>query len=287
MKVKNFISTSLIAVMFAVVFVSSAMAQASTTVIVTPANYQGWYFYDDNLDVVNNALGSFVTGPGTPPLGVGSAQVSTTTGQRPNLATSQFGGTALANITALAFSTYNPSAGNTGSADRSAYLHFNVDFNGSNTYQNRLVYVPRQNGPVVQNFWQEWDAINGGNALWNYSKTSGCACWPAGIGGGGEPSSTLKTWAQIISQYPNARMHSLYPFIGMRVGEPYSGGYTENMDAFKFGTASGTTVFDFDPYPVVTSKDQCKNGGWMTFKRADGTSFKNQGDCVSYTNTGK
>ena len=33
---------------------------------------------------------------------------------------------------------------------------------------------------------------------------------------------------------------------------------------------------------VVTSTDQCKDGGWMTLFRADGTGFKNQGDCVSY-----
>lgn len=38
---------------------------------------------------------------------------------------------------------------------------------------------------------------------------------------------------------------------------------------------------------VPTSKDQCKNGGWMTSVRADGSTFKNQGDCVSYTQNGK
>jgi hypothetical protein len=38
---------------------------------------------------------------------------------------------------------------------------------------------------------------------------------------------------------------------------------------------------------IVTSKNQCKNGGWQTVFRADGTSFKNQGDCIQYVNTGK
>ncbi len=33
---------------------------------------------------------------------------------------------------------------------------------------------------------------------------------------------------------------------------------------------------------LPTSKDQCKNGGWMNFI----TPFKNQGDCVSYVATG-
>jgi hypothetical protein len=41
------------------------------------------------------------------------------------------------------------------------------------------------------------------------------------------------------------------------------------------------------PGPVAVSMDDCKNGGWMTRVRANGTTFKNQGDCVSYTNTGR
>ncbi len=39
--------------------------------------------------------------------------------------------------------------------------------------------------------------------------------------------------------------------------------------------------------PVAVNKDQCKNGGWMVHGRADGSRFKNQGDCIQYVNTGK
>ncbi len=35
------------------------------------------------------------------------------------------------------------------------------------------------------------------------------------------------------------------------------------------------------PAPTPTNKDMCKNGGWMNFTNP---SFKNQGQCVSYTN---
>ncbi|HEX9267944.1 MAG TPA: hypothetical protein VF965_10715, partial [Candidatus Limnocylindria bacterium] len=35
------------------------------------------------------------------------------------------------------------------------------------------------------------------------------------------------------------------------------------------------------------NKNDCKKGGWMDLARADGTSFKNQGDCIQYMNTGK
>jgi hypothetical protein len=41
------------------------------------------------------------------------------------------------------------------------------------------------------------------------------------------------------------------------------------------------------PTNVPTNKDQCMNGGWTTLMRADGTGFKNQGDCIQYVNTGK
>jgi hypothetical protein len=38
---------------------------------------------------------------------------------------------------------------------------------------------------------------------------------------------------------------------------------------------------------IVTTKGQCKNDGWRTLFRADGTRFENQGDCIQYVNTGK
>jgi hypothetical protein len=38
---------------------------------------------------------------------------------------------------------------------------------------------------------------------------------------------------------------------------------------------------------VKTAKDKCKNGGWEDMTRADDSSFKNQGDCIQYVNTGK
>ena len=36
-----------------------------------------------------------------------------------------------------------------------------------------------------------------------------------------------------------------------------------------------------------TSKDDCKNGNWAFWTRANGSSFKNQGDCIQYVNTSK
>ena len=41
------------------------------------------------------------------------------------------------------------------------------------------------------------------------------------------------------------------------------------------------------PPRTPTDKDQCKGNGWKSLYRADGSPFKNQGDCIQYVNTGK
>jgi hypothetical protein len=39
--------------------------------------------------------------------------------------------------------------------------------------------------------------------------------------------------------------------------------------------------------PTPATAGQCKDNGWMTRTRMDGSAFKNQGDCMQYVNTGK
>jgi probable HAF family extracellular repeat protein len=46
-------------------------------------------------------------------------------------------------------------------------------------------------------------------------------------------------------------------------------------------------VFLLTPIHVPQTKDDCRNDGWRNLSRRDGTTFKNQGDCVSYVNTGR
>jgi hypothetical protein len=37
----------------------------------------------------------------------------------------------------------------------------------------------------------------------------------------------------------------------------------------------------------ASDRDDCRDGGWQTTVREDGSGFKNQGDCMRYVNTGK
>lgn len=215
-------------------------------------NYTQWFWWNDETDTIDNSLGSFVTGPGTAPYGTGSAQTSVSGTQRRNLATYQFAGTPLAAIGKLRYSTYNPSAGNGGSASRSGYLQFNVDFDGSDTWQRRIFFVPSINGAVIQDTWQEWDTIGNGTTLWLYSG----ATWP----GTAIPGTTARTWNDILTSYPGVRIRVTDSWFGVRVGEPYPDGYTENIDGLKFGTASSLTIFNFDPLPPVTWVDDSWTG---------------------------
>lgn len=57
------------------------------------------------------------------------------------------------------------------------------------------------------------------------------------------------------------------------------------FDKVVVATANEITTYDFEPVIKVTSKDQCKNGGWET---SNTPVFKNQGDCVSsFASNGK
>lgn len=53
------------------------------------------------------------------------------------------------------------------------------------------------------------------------------------------------------------------------------------------GTISNVQLGQGEDANVATAKDECKKGGWADLTRADGTHFKNQGDCIQYVNTGK
>jgi|GEM_PF-1271184 len=241
------------------------LSETSETVIVTKddladdkaaeqANPTSWFFYNDQTDLIDNTLGSFVDGPDAPLYGDGSAQISVSGAQRRNLATYLFSGIKLANITELSFTTYNPSAGNGGSATRSAYLNFNVDFNGSDAWQRRLEFVPANNDGVTQDLWQEHDAIDGGTALWGWSGFADNGNqWPDGN------TVALRSWNDLLVAFPDIAVRTTDSWLGLRVGEPYADGYTENIDSFTIGTQSGfskhTVTYDFEPTAVTNSSE--------------------------------
>ncbi len=251
---------------------------SSNPAVVAGDGLNKWFLYNDTNDIVDNTLGTFVSGPATPPNGSGSVEftLGTSPNDRKNVATYQFSGTHLSDITNMSYVAYSHSG--VAGADESPYLNFNVDLNGSGTWQRRLVYVPSANmASVPQNAWNTYDVINGGNALWTWSGFSANSNqWPNG------DVHAYLSWNDILEAWPNARLLPVGGWLGVRVGEPGPVGYTGNVDAFTFGTADGTTTYDFEPTLIPTDKTSCKNNGWMAFTAP---AFKNQGDCVSFVAT--
>jgi hypothetical protein len=88
-------------------------------------------------------------------------------------------------------------------------------------------------------------------------------------------------YAAALAKYGN------YIVTGIQLVADGSWATEDNEQALDIdNTLVDETLFTYE-LPVPTDKNQCKNGGWMTMGRPDGTPFKNQGDCVSFVNTGK
>ena len=221
--------------------------------------------------------GAFVSGPATPPSGVGSFQTITPTGaDKVFLFNYEHVGTRLADIDRIGYSTYRDSGA---VANQLPAINIQVDINGGTLNPGEfttLVFEPVYNtnqGTIQDDVWQTWDAYSGGNAIWWSSQPIPGVC----------ASSCFVTWNAILASNPNATIVGGFG-INQGSGNP---GLIAFSDTLSIGYNGDCFVYDFEPFDVAMTKDQCKNGGWQTARRADGTSFKNQGDCVSYTNTGK
>ncbi len=65
--------------------------------------------------------------------------------------------------------------------------------------------------------------------------------------------------------------------------DPVSGAQTLVSSGGLFVVPAGIAIVPQIGPP--TNKDQCKNGGWQRFNFP--RTFKNQGDCIQFVNTGK
>ena len=254
---------------------TGSVVAADNTVAVTDANAagHGW------LAVSGPAAGcgaagtqAMENGPGTPPLGAGSREfrMDTVLMSYEAFRLSAYNGTLLADLTELEYSTYIDShPGNTGQAP---YITLSIDTDGNGAADEGLNYEPIYNGGATIGSWQTWNARDG---LW----------WPSAS------AFSLFTLDAFIAANPNAVITSgTGGAMRIAAGCGWAPGFVGNADAFTVGVGVNSTTYNFElvaPPPVPASKDACKKNGWQTLGRADGSAFKNQGDCVSYVNTGK
>jgi hypothetical protein len=231
---------------------------------------------------------NFVFGPGTPPLGVGSAELKTGNGTTggdcsAELRNNAYSGVKLSALTALNYWTYDV----TNNGQQFPYIELNISSTGGSTPDDALFFEPPYQAPgaggtdcatqaaTVMNTWQQWDALHG--------------CWWSN-GGTLNPGTGSGTLADYLTTFPNATVLNSSTGGGVHLVVGFtspSDQFDGNVDAFTIGVSGSNTTYDFEPnLPPPTSKDQCKNGGWMSYTDANGTPFKNQGDCVSYVATG-
>jgi len=237
----------------AMVFAMLAGASYGATVVVSPGNMQGWAFMTtDNNGLPapgNGNTAQMVTGPATPPLGTGSAQLATASGQgdtSSQIRNTLYAGVRLDSLTALSYSTYDT----VNNGQQFPYIELNIATTGSGAPDDILFFeppyqtpssgnpsLPNQGDPIL-NTWQTWDALAGG--WWDNN-------------GVVNPGTGVGSLATYLAAYPNATIENSsagYGGVRLTVGfaspEDNFNGY---VDKFTIGTASGTTTYNFEAVP--------------------------------------
>lgn len=269
-----------------VVVTSPALAVDSADAVAHP---EKWFFYNDKTDVLDNTLGSFVTGPATAPLQAGSAQISIS-GPTQGVVLGTFGlqGTSISKITSLAYSTYR-SAGDPATA---LALQFDINSTGTGApahYEGRLVYEPYYTHTVSDNTWQTWNPMDnstsGTNGNWWFSHA-------ASVAGNGKVVTTCTqatpcTWAQIRAAFPDMSISGGTYF---KAGSNWSTPFTGDVDAFVIGVQTGanvnTTSYDFEAIPgtLEITKYDCPLGTSVV-RSANGVGLTVPPGCVVHGGT--
>ena len=232
---------------------TETITESSLSVPATPTTIQNsWYFYNDNTNTASilEVPGDyeFVNGIDNPPSGNGSIKFNTNTGERWNIASNQFAGLNLGDITNIQFTIYRPS---TSTGSETLFFNFDVDFDNTSTtgYQGRLVYVPTDNGTLTPDSWQTFDMDSG---MWRWSRfESNGNKWPD------NDLDPLRTWSEIKSAFPNIEIWNENGIGGqvlVRAGHPGPEGLVGYVDS----VVVNETTYDFEMYvapsvPAITS----------------------------------
>ncbi|HEX4054104.1 MAG TPA: PEP-CTERM sorting domain-containing protein [Tepidisphaeraceae bacterium] len=233
----------------------------ANTVVVSPTNMNGWTLnsFDDNGTIVNSGpyygTAAMVTGPATPPLGVGSAELATPVGHGDGaaaIATEGYDGTLLSSVTALSYSTYDV----TNNGSQFPYLTISIAQNDGSGNTDTLFFEPPYQQPAtgnpalpdqgapVQNQWQTWNAFVGG--YWD-NNGIGNPGTPEGLSPGVEPLAAFEA-AYPLATIANGGYTGLGG-IAMQVG--FASGTAEGyVDAFTIGVAGVNTTYNFEPAAV-------------------------------------
>lgn len=233
---------------------------AAQSVTVAPADMNGWGFLVEN----GTPAGELDSGPGTAPLGNGSARLAVpTVDDRILLGTLAYSGTRLDAIDDLEYSTYRTSGG----AALALALQFDVDTDVTDLdegWQGRLVYEPYYTHTVLTGAWQTWDPQDdAGSGNWWFSGAPGNANCSIG-----NPC----TWTEVLTAFPDAGIRDAggTGAVFFKAGGGWTG-FDGNVDAFTISVVGGdATTFDFEPNPACSFT-------------TSGTTMTLDGDCTTDT----
>jgi hypothetical protein len=246
----------------ALVVAVASSALAGTTVVVTPTNQQGW----STSDTRPGGTVTFVSDPSSP-FPSGALQLTTDLTTTAKAQYLHAANAPLSSVTEAGYSTRQVS----GPAVADPSYQLVMCLNGGTTCGfTTLVFEPYQNplmGPIVPNAWQHWDVASG--LFWS-TRTVTCS---NGVVAGTSGGPAIYTIGQIQTLCPNAVVIGF----GVNIGTN-NPGYVVRTDGFNF---NGTT-YDFQLTNTPTSKDQCKDDGFTNLTDAQGNTFSNQGQCVSF-----
>jgi hypothetical protein len=247
------------------VVVGASSALASTTIVVTPTNQQGW----STSDTRPGGTVTFVSDPSSP-LPSGALQLTTDATTAAKAQYLHAANTPLSSVTEAAYYTDQVSGPLVADPSYQLVTCLNGGTTSATCGFSTLVFEPYQNplmGPIAPNVWQNWDVATG--LFWS-TRTVTCSNGVV-IGTSGGPA--IYTIGQIQTMCPSAVVIGF----GVNIGS-FNPGYVVRTDGFNF---NGTT-YDFQLTNPPTSKDECKDGGFANLTDAQGTEFSNQGRCVSF-----
>lgn len=249
-------------------FVFAVVANAATTVLITGntaagENQPGWLFNRDlgtstpfefNTDQASIGVGSLYVQP------IGATALNKFVGEN-------FVQTPIANVNSISYD-FRIGSGGTSADEEEFYMNVYANFGVSDDnkfYDCRYNVVPTVGSTA-------------GFTTVTFDPTQ---AYPVTTRGGASASPfvcpAVPADMDLLSAGSNIRMFAL------NVGDTSANdvGVDGYLDNVVVNLDSDVTTYDFEPALTPVTKNECKNGGWATF---NSPFFKNQGQCVSYTN---
>jgi hypothetical protein len=227
---------------------------AASPIVVSPSNMGNWAFDNrDGSDVIGanaTATAAMVTGPGSPPLGVGSANLATGNGAvggdgAAELRNTGYVGTLISQITALGYSTYMTQ----NNGQQFPYLGLTINFTGGTSVDDIFFFEPPyqtpgsgnallpNQGATVLNQWQTWDALAGG--WWDNNGM----CNP-GTGVDSLANCLGSFYGSAVIVNAASGLGGVRFDVGFASGTDVFNGYVDN---FTVGINNVNTTYDFEP----------------------------------------